>query len=434
MDPVLLAAIGFAGLFVLIALHVPIGIAMSVAGIIGVGGLIGFEPALSLLAIETGAAITKESLALIAIFLLMGSFANAAGLSADIFRLAYALLGHRPGGLATATIVGSAGFGAICGSSIATTATMTRVALPEMLKRGYSPQLATGSIASGGTLGILIPPSILMVLYGVLTEQFIIALFAAAIVPGLLAIVLYVAAVEISVRINKSSGPAGPRLNWAERWSMLRSSWRVLLVAFSVSGGIYTGIFTVTEAASVGATLALVFGLTAKRISRPIFVECLMETAGNTCMIFVILIGASIFSYFVALSGVSDALVEGIRAADLAPLVVILILMAIYIVLGAVFDTVAAMVITLPFVFPLILDLGFDPIWWGVMMVMVMEIGMITPPIGLNVFVLHGASGTPLGQIYRGIVPFLGADILRLALVAVFPSLALVLPRALGFT
>ena len=434
MDPVLLAAIGFTGLFVLIALHVPIGIAMSVAGIIGVGGLIGFEPALSLLAIETGAAITKESLALIAIFLLMGSFANAAGLSADIFRLAYALLGHRPGGLATATIVGSAGFGAICGSSIATTATMTRVALPEMLKRGYSPELATGSIASGGTLGILIPPSILMVLYGVLTEQFIIALFAAAILPGLMAVLLYVAAVEVSVRINKSSGPAGPRLTWVERWGMVKASWRVLLVAFSVSGGIYTGIFTVTEAASVGATLALVFGLTAKRINRPIFVECLMEAAGNTCMIFVILIGASIFSYFVALSGVSDALVDAIRAADLAPLVVILILMVIYIILGAVFDTVAAMVITLPFVFPLILDLGFDPIWWGVMMVMVMEIGMITPPIGLNVFVLHGASGTPLGQIYKGIVPFLGADMLRLALVAVFPSLALVLPRALGFT
>jgi len=273
-----------------------------------------------------------------------------------------------------------------------------------------------------------------MVLYGVLTEQFIIALFAAAILPGLMAILLYVAAVEVSVRINKSSGPAGPRLSWGERWVMVKASWRVLLVAFSVSGGIYTGIFTVTEAASVGATLALVFGLTAKRISWPIFVECLMEAAGNTCMIFVILIGASIFSYFVALSGVSDALVESIRAADLAPLLVILILMIVYIILGAVFDTVAAMVITLPFVFPLILDLGFDPIWWGVMMVMVMEIGMITPPIGLNVFVLHGASGTPLGQIYKGIVPFLGADMLRLALVAVFPSLALVLPRALGFT
>ncbi len=433
MDPIVLGLIGFGAMFALIALHVPIGIAMAVAGVVGVGALIGFEPAVTLFATEVSSAISNESLAIIAIFLLMGSLANVAGLSADVFRLAYALIGHRPGGLSTATILGCAGFGAICGSSIATTATMARVALPEMRARGYTPQLASGSIASGGTLGILIPPSVIMVLYGVLTEQFIIALFAAALLPGLLAVILYIAAVEVFVRLRPDAGPAGPRLSWAERLKFLMASWRVILLAAAVSGGIYSGIFTVSEAASVGASLALIMAALSGNMTRALFVESLMETAGNTCLIFVILIGASIFSYFVSLSGAPSAIIDAIRDSSLAPLAIILLLMVVYIVLGSVFDTVAAMVITLPFVFPLILDLGYDPIWWGIMMVMVMEVGMITPPIGLNVFVLRGAADNlSLGQIYAGIVPFLVADLVRLVLVAVFPAVALFLPRYLG--
>ncbi len=433
MDPILLGLVGFGAMFLLIALQVPIGVSMAVAGVIGVGALIGFGPAATLFATEVSSAISNENLAVIAIFLLMGSFANVAGLSADVFRLAYGLIGHRPGGLSTATILGCAGFGAVCGSSIATTATMARVALPEMRARGYSPQLASGSIASGGTLGILIPPSVIMVLYAVLTEQFIVALFAAALLPGVIAVVLYVAAVELFVRLRPEAGPPGPRLDWRERIAYLIASWRVIVLAVAVSGGIYTGLFTVSEAASVGASIALVMALVSGRMTRSLFVESLMEAAGNTCLIFVILIGASIFSYFISLSGGPGAVVDVIRNSALPPLAVIFLLMLVYIVLGSVFDTVAAMVITLPFVFPLVLDLGYDPVWWGVMMVMVMEVGMITPPIGLNVFVIRGAADNiSLKQIYAGIVPFLIADLTRLTLLAVFPSLALALPRLLG--
>ena len=435
MEPVTVGLIGLAGMFLLIALHVPIGIAMAFAGVAGVAWLVGFSPAMALFSIEAASAIANENLAIIAIFLLMGSFANAAGLSRDLYQLAYAIIGHRPGGLSTATILGCAGFGAVCGSSVATTAAMTKMALPEMQKRGYSLQLASGSIASGGTLGILIPPSVIMVLYGVLTEQFVIALFSAAVIPGLVAVALYVMAIEVQVRLVPNSGPAGERLTWPERIQVFKASWRILLVAAAVSGGIYSGIFTVTEAASLGASLALIMALMARQLTWGSFVDCLLEAAGSTCMIFVILIGASIFSYFISLSGAPDALVEVIRGMGLAPLVVILLLMIMYVILGSVFDTVAAMVITLPFVLPLVTEIGFDPIWWGVMMVMVMEVGMITPPIGINVFVLQGAAAErlPLATIYRGVAPFVAVDLVRLAIIALFPPLALWLPGVIGW-
>lgn len=432
LDPISICLLGLGGMFVLIALQVPIGIAMAIAGVIGVGILVGFEPALALFSIEAASAISNEGLAVVALFLVMGSFATIAGLSQDLYRLAYALLGHRPGGLSAATILGCAGFGAVCGSSVATTATMTKMALPEMRKRGYSLSLATGSIASGGTLGILIPPSVIMVLYGVLTEQFIIALFIAAIIPGVIAVALYLIAVELTVRRKPEAGPPGPRLSWPERVSILRSSWRVLLVAGIVSGGLYGGVFTVTEAAAVGAALSLAMAL--GRMSWSEFVAGLMEAAGNTCMVFVIIIGASIFAYFVSLSGAPDAMVAAIQSSGLQPLAIILLLLLMYLVLGSVFDTIAAMVITLPFVFPLVVDLGYSPIWWGVMMVMAMEVGMITPPIGINVFVLKGtAADVPLGTIYRGVTPFVVADLLRLVLMAAVPALSLWLPQYLGW-
>ncbi len=435
MDPVTVGIVGLVAMFALIALHVPIGIAMAFAGVAGVAWLVGPGPAMALFSIEAASAIANENLAIIAIFLLMGSFANAAGLSRDLYRLAYAVIGHRPGGLSTATILGCAGFGAVCGSSVATTATMTKMALPEMQRRGYSLQLASGSIASGGTLGILIPPSVIMVLYGVLTEQFVIALFSAAIIPGLIAVALYIVAIEIQVHLIPDAGPAGERLTWPERLAVFRDSWRILLVATAVSGGIYSGVFTVTEAASVGASLALIMALLAGQLTWESFVDCLLEAAGSTCMIFVILIGASIFSYFISLSGAPDALIEFIRSLGLAPLLVIVLLMIMYVVLGSVFDTVAAMVITLPFVLPLVTEIGFDPIWWGVMMVMVMEVGMITPPIGINVFVLKGAADETLNlaTIYRGVAPFVAVDLVRLAVIAIFPQLALWLPGILGW-
>ena len=432
MDPLVIASIGIAGMFVLIAVHVPIGVAMGLAGFVSVAALLGWSPAISLFNIEPTAVLSNTELAVIPLFLLMGSFASSSGLSADIYRLAYVFLGHRRGGLALATIGGCAGFGAVCGSSIATAATMTRVAMPEMLKRGYQPTMASGCIAAGGTLGMLIPPSVIMVLYAVLTEQFIIALFVACIVPGVISVVLYFIAISIQVRLHPEVAPPGPPMIWPARWQVFRESSGVIVLITVVSGGIYSGIFTVTEAAAVGATLAFVLTILRGRLTWPTLWQVLAETAANAGMIYVIIIGARIFTYFVTLSHLPNDLVGAIASADLPPLLIIFFVCLMYLVLGSVFDTIAAMVITLPFVFPLILTLGYDPIWFGVLNVVVIEIGMITPPIGINAFVLHGmAPNIPLKTIFRGILPFFYADMVRLALLVFFPGLALWLPRIL---
>lgn len=433
MDPFTTGLVGLGVMFLLIALHVPIGIAMGMVGFIGVGMIIGFGPAVTLLGTEPSAAIANEGLAVIALFLLMGAFAGAGGLSAELYRLAYAFLGHRRGGLSLATIGACAGFGAVCGSSVATTATMARIALPEMRSRGYAETVAAGSIAAGGTLGMLIPPSVVMILYGILTETFIIALFAAAIVPGILSVLAYFGAIGAYARIYPDAMPRGPRSSWAERRRELASSCAIVLLAVIVSGGIYTGITTVTEAASIGTAMAFILALVRRRLNWPRFLDCLSEAAANTGLIFLIIIGASIFSYFVTLSGLPSAIVSGIESLGLPPLLVILLLQLMFLVMGSIFDTVAAMVLTLPFTFPLVTAMGYDPIWWGVINVIVMEIGMITPPIGINVFVLHGmAKELELSTIFKGILPFFLADLGRLALLTLFPPLSLWLPQVMG--
>ena len=432
MDPITLGALGLGAMFILIALHVPIGVAMGVTGVVATSFMIGIDPALTLLGTEPSAAIENEGLAVVALFLLMGALATEAGVSADMYRLAYAMVGHFRGGLAMATIGGCAGFGAICGSSVATTATMAKIALPEMIDRGYRKTLSSGSIAAGGTLGMLVPPSVVMIIYGILIEESIIALFAAAILPGVIATVLYIITIGILVRIKPEIGPAGARIPWREKMQVLIDSWRFLLIAAVVSGGIYSGVFTVTEAASVGASLAFIFAVM-NGMNMKSFLDCLAQTAGNTGMIFLVIIGAAIFSYFITLSGLPDASVEFIKSLNAHDFVILLMLMIMYLILGSIFDTVAAMVITLPFVFPVIIDMGLDPVWWGVVNVMIMEIGMITPPIGINVFVLNGmARDLSLKTIYAGILPFFATDLVRLAIVLVFPATALWLPKAWG--
>ncbi|NKB44439.1 MAG: TRAP transporter large permease subunit [Alphaproteobacteria bacterium] len=433
MEPPVIGGLVVAGMFVMIAIHVPIGVAMAIAGLVGTGMIIGFEPAIALFGIEPSAAIASQELAIIALFLLMGNFAAAAGLSGDLYRLAQAFLGHRKGGLAMATVATCAGFGAVCGSSLATTATMTRIALPEMEKRGYSRRLSTGSIAAGSTLGVIVPPSVLLVLYAILTEQFVTALFVAALGPALIAVLLYMFSVMAYVTVAPNAGPAAERVQWPERRQVLKKSWGVVALAIIVSGGIYSGIFTVNEAAAVGAAVAIAFTALRGRLSRSVFFENLKETAASTALIYLIIIGASIFSYAITLSHLPDIIVGSIEDLGLEPLMVILLLEAMYIVLGSIFDTVAAMVITLPFVFPLITGMGYDPIWWGVINVVVMEMGMITPPIGLNVFVMHGmAKDIPLSTVYAGIWPFLISDIVRLLILTLFPVLTLWLPKAMG--
>ncbi len=419
-----IGVLGFVFLFVMIFFQVPIGVAMAISGVATVGVLIGFDPAFSLIAIETFHSLASPDLALIVLFVLMGNLAGLAGLSADLYRFAHAFLGHFRGGLAMTTIGASAGFGAICGSSLATTATMTRMSLPEMRARGYASELATGSIAAGSTLGIIVPPSIILVLYGLLTEQAIQPLFIAALIPAVIAVLFYLFAIVVTVWRNPALAPVGEVHTWEDRRASVKGAGGFLVLALAVSGGIYSGLITVNEAASVGVSLALLIAWKRGKMTRAALRESLFDTADTTSMIYLVLIGASIFSYGMTLSELPASLVAAIEGSGLPPLVIILLIQLMYIFLGSIFDTVAAMVITLPFVFPLILALGYDPIWWGVINVIVMEIGMLTPPIGLNVFVVHGmVPDVPMRRIFAGVTPFVMVDILRLLLLTLFPAL-----------
>jgi len=433
LDPLTIGILGFTGMLVLIALHVPIGIAMAVAGIAGFYLLTGnLSAAISMLSAETAGAIASPDLIIIPMFLLMGAFAGTSGLAGDLYRLANALIGHRRGGLAMATVAGCGGFGAACGSSIATTATMARIALPEMERRGYATHLGSGSIAAGGTLGSLIPPSSIMLIYAFLTEQFVVDLFIAGIVPGLLTIGIYFMAIWMLVRIRPGIAPAGPRTSWAETGRVALSTWGILVIIAIMTVGLYGGIFTVTEAAAAGLLVTVLFAWARGKLDRKNIRRTIAETAYSVGLLYVILIGAHIFANFIAITQMPALLVDWVIGLELPPLSVILVLAAMFIVLGAIFDSIAAMVVTLPFVFPLVTGLGYDPIWWGIVMIMVIEIGMITPPIGINVFVMHGVRrDIPLPTIFRGIMPFLGADIVRLLLVILFPAIALWLPQTM---
>jgi C4-dicarboxylate transporter DctM subunit len=428
MDPMTLAAIGFAAMLVLIALHVPVGIAMGSIGVVGFAQVVGWGPAVSLMASEPAATLSNLNLAVIPLFILMGNLAAAAGLANDIYNIAYAFIGHRRGGLASATVVGCGGFGAICGSGVATTATFGRVALPEMLSRSYSPTLASGSIAAGGTLGIIVPPSTIMILYAILTEQFVIELFTAALIPAFLAVVLYLGAVRATVILDPASATTAEKIPFREQMRELRKGWGVVFLSFIVLGGIYSGIFTVNEAVFV----SFLFLLARKGFNLRELTGVLVSAASATAMIYVMVFGATIFSYFMAVTGAPNHIVGAIEGFGLPPMGVIMFLLLLYIVLGAFFDELAAMILTLPVVIPLVQSLGFDLVWWGIINVTVIGIGMITPPIGINVMVLNAMRrdiGLPV--IYRGILPFFVADMIRLALLVSFPALALWLPSVL---
>lgn len=432
MDPIYLGLVGFAAMFVLIALHVPIGIAMGVTGLAGIWSLLGPGPALHMVASVPSDALTNPNLAAIPMLLLMGSFAAVAGLGGDLYRLFHGFVGHHRGGLAAATIAGCGAFGSVCHSSIATAATFTRIALPEMRERGYRPSFAVGSIAAGGTLGILIPPSSLMLLYCVLTEQFVITLFVAAIIPALIAIAIYVLVVLAYVRMRPGSGPRGERISWRERGRLVVQCWRAIVLAVLVTGGIYGGVFTVIEAAAVGCVLAAAFAFAGSHVSLRTAPSVLAPAAQTTALIFVIVFGANIFNSFITLTKLPDFLVGRIEAAHLAPSLVIVLLLAMYLVSGCVFESVAAMIITLPVVFPLVVGLGFNPIWWGVINIMVIEHGQLTPPIGIIPYILHAiAPDIPLKTIFAGITPFFLSDFVKLAILVLFPALSLWLPRLL---
>lgn len=433
MTPLTIGGFGVVALFLLIAAQIPVGISMIAVGIVGYALQIGWSPALSLLASGPAGLLASVDLATVPLFLLMGTFANVAGFSTDIYAAAAALLGHRRGGLSYATIGGCAAFGAICGSSTATAATFAKAALPEMLERGYTPAFSAGTIAAGGTLKALIPPSIAMILYCVAAKTFIFDVFIAALVPAILTITLNLIAIAIIVRWKPSVAAVSPKVPWSERWVMIRRAMPVVVLMAIIFCGLYSGIFTVNEAASVAAVLSFVFALARRRVSAEALWRGMCECAGATIMIYTIIIGSSIFSDFVSLAQVPEALVKLVDSANLPGLVIVFILLALYLMLGAVLDEIAAVMITLPFVLPIIAKLGYDVVWWGIVNVVVIELGMIIPPIGIIVFILHGmAPQIPLSKIYRGVTPFIIADMVVLLLLTLFPSIALWLPHMLA--
>ena len=430
MSPLEAGATGLAGLLLLILLQVPIGFSMLVVGVVGYALLSSWPAALSVLVSEPATILTNVDLATLPLFLLMGTFATLAGFSTDLYNAISALFGHRRGGLGYATVASCAAFGVVCGSSTATAATFARSALPEMLRRDYSESFATGTIAAGGTLKSLIPPSIVMILYSIAANVFIFDLFIAAVVPALLAIALNMAAVGVIVRLKPSDAPTAPRLGWDQRLAALKQALPAMALILAVFGGLYSGIFTVNEAASVAAVLSLAAAIVRCKLSLANLAAGLREAGSATAMLYMILIGAFVFSNFISLARVPEAMGELIQGLTLPPLAVILVILLIYLVLGAIFDEISAMLITLPFILPVIVKLGYDPVWWGIVNVVVIELGMIIPPVGVVVFVIHGvARDIAIRTIYKGVAGFIAADLVLLALLVLFPGLSLWLLR-----
>ena len=436
----IMSIIGLVAVLILVFLRMPIAIAMGIVGFVGFAELRNFRAAISMvgrLIIDTA---QDYGLSVIPLFILMGLFVNKGGLSRELYQVSYAFLGHLRGGLAMATIVACAGFSAICGSSLATAATMSKVAMPQMRKYGYKDSLSTASIAAGGTLGILIPPSVILVIYGLLTETSIGKLFIAGIVPGILGVALYLLAVTWTVWRDPESGPSGERLDWAQRMRAIKSVWMVLALFVFVIGGLYGVLdfwpihltFSPTEAAGMGAAGAFLIALSRGSLTFKSTLEVLQEAVRTTATLFTVLIGAWVFSNFINLAGLPEVLKTFVSEAGVSPMMVMMMIIGIYIILGCVFESLSMLLLTVPIFFPLVTSLGFDPVWFGIIVVVVTEISLITPPVGLNVFVLKGVVGNvTTATIFRGVTPFWIVDILRLLILLLVPALVLYLPNTM---
>ena len=429
LDPTVVILLGFALLFGLCALRVPIGFAMGISGTTGFALMSGFDPAFRLVSHSFIASLTNYTLGLIPLFILMGAVATASGMSRQLFRAAQAWLGHLRGGVALATIAACGGFAAICGSSAATAATMCKLALPEMRRLGYRETLATGVIAAGGTLGILIPPSIALAVYGLITQQNIGLLFIAGIVPGLLAIVLYMSVVKLWTLWRPQDVPAGEAAPPGERLDSVKSMGPVLLLFVFVIGGIYGGLFTPTEAGALGAAGAIAIAAFRRQLSWAVLTSCLRESVRTGTAILIVLVGAVLFGYFLTVTQTPQRAADLLIAADLGAYGTLFFVILVLLVLGCLIDTLAVVILVVPIVYPIVTRLGFDPIWFGVVVTMTVEIGMISPPVGLNVFVIKGiVRDVNLWTIYRGVAPFIVIDLVRLAIIVAFPAIATFLP------
>ncbi len=423
------AVSGFVALFGLILLRVPVGMAMGLVGVTGFGYLAGIGPALKLISQTSMRTVTDYTFGVIPMFLLMGAFVSASGMSRDLFHTANRFVGHLRGGLGFATIAACAGFAAISGSSVATAATFSTVAYPEMRRFNYPQSFATGVIAAGGTLGAMFPPSTVLVVYGIITEQDIGKLFIAGVIPGLLAVAMYMVTIKLIGLAKPDFLPAGERASWAERVEGLRNIWAPLALFLFVIGGLYGGLFTPTEAGGVGAGGAFVLGLLRGKLSRRDIRRSLLQATRTAAAVFTILIGALLFGYFLTITQTPQKITLFLTDLGLDRYGVLAVIMLMYLVLGCLMDAMAMIILTVPIVFPAIRALGFDPIWFGVIIVMTVELGLIHPPVGMNVFVIKSViDDVKFSTIFRGVIPFIVTDLLRLIILIAFPILATYLP------
>lgn len=428
----LATSVGFILAFMLILLQVPIALALALVGVGGYVVLSGLSPALSMVATMTQNSTLVYTLTVLPLFVLMGNLVAGAGISGELYRAAQAFIGGRRGGLAMATVVSCGGFGAICGSSTATAATMARVAVPSMRQCGYADSLSSAAVAAGGTLGILIPPSIIMVVYGVATQTHIGMLFAAGLVPGLVGILGYILAVKWTVWRNPAAAPLAQVSDQPDRMRLLKGLWPVIVLFGVVMGGIYAGFFTATEAAGVGASGAMLFALRHHSLKLKDIYAILLDTAKISSMMFAIILGAAMFGEFVNITGVHKMLESAVTSSQLPSFGVILVIIAIYVLLGCVLESLSMILLTIPIFFPVIVALGYDPVWFGILIVVVTEIGLITPPIGVNLFVIRSVvPDIPMATIIRGVVPFIVSDVARILIIAAVPGLSLWLPQLL---
>ena len=429
LSPDAVAVIGFVALFTLMLLRVPVGMAMGLVGVCGYSYIAGSGPALKLIGQTSMRTVTDYTFGVIPMFMLMGAFVSVSGVSRELFRAANAFIGHLRGGLGMATVIACGGFAAICGSSVATAATFSSVAYPEMRSFGYPQSFSTGVIAAGGTLGAMLPPSTVLAVYAILTQQDIGKLFMAGIIPGLLAMAMYVLTIFIIVRVRPDWLPRGPATTWAERFTGLKDVWAPLLLFVFVIGGLYGGFFTPTEAGGVGATGAFLLGVLRGKLDRAGILEALLSATRTAAAVFTVLIGALIFGYFLTITQTPQKLTGFLTELGLGRYGVLALIMVMYLILGCLMDAMAMIILTVPIIFPVIVQLGFDPIWFGIIIVMTVELGLIHPPVGMNVFVIKSVvHDVSFMTIFKGVIPFVLTDILRLIILIAFPMIALWLP------